>query len=187
MRYKHQRYQGGLLIVNYTSMYTRSQKGIKTRMETTVGLYGKGNEIISWPSLYVGLCFVLSGNYCYMWYHCWSMLHQIYMSQISNDNVHQGTQTISNDDNIHSSLCVVGKRWKTFLCMWVPLYNAIASVLSRYVSWVTMCSFMHGQHSKWIPNSSMVWPHSHHEICKIVKCDIPKRIWSVIKKWVEDK
>jgi hypothetical protein len=34
-------------MVNDTCMYTRSQKGIKVRMETIVGLYGKGNEIIS--------------------------------------------------------------------------------------------------------------------------------------------
>jgi hypothetical protein len=43
MRYKHQRYQGGLLMVNYACMYIRSQKGIKARMETPGGLYGKGN------------------------------------------------------------------------------------------------------------------------------------------------
>jgi hypothetical protein len=30
------------------------------RIETIVGLYGKGNEIISWRSLCVGSCFVLS-------------------------------------------------------------------------------------------------------------------------------
>jgi hypothetical protein len=29
------------------NMYIRSKKKIKMRMETTVGLYGKGNEIIS--------------------------------------------------------------------------------------------------------------------------------------------
>jgi len=41
-------------MVNYTGMYTKSQKRIKMRMETTVGHYGKGNEIISWLSLCVG-------------------------------------------------------------------------------------------------------------------------------------
>jgi hypothetical protein len=30
-------------------MYARSKKGIKTKIETIVGLYGKGNEIISSP------------------------------------------------------------------------------------------------------------------------------------------
>jgi len=34
-------------MVNYIDMYTKSHKGIKTKMETIVGLYGKGNEIIS--------------------------------------------------------------------------------------------------------------------------------------------
>jgi len=33
--------------VSYIGMYTRSKKGIKVKMETTVNLYGKGNEIIS--------------------------------------------------------------------------------------------------------------------------------------------
>jgi len=47
IRYKHQRHQGGLLMVRHISMYTRSKKGIKIGMETTIGLCGKGNEIIS--------------------------------------------------------------------------------------------------------------------------------------------
>ncbi len=34
-------------MMNYTCMYTRNKKRIKMRMETTVGLYGKGDEIIS--------------------------------------------------------------------------------------------------------------------------------------------
>jgi hypothetical protein len=58
IRYKHWRYQGSLLATSYIGMYTRSKKGIKMRMETTIGLYGKGNEIISlrllcfeWPLL----------------------------------------------------------------------------------------------------------------------------------------
>jgi hypothetical protein len=36
-----------MLMASYIGMYTRNKKGIKTRMETIVGLYGKGNEIIS--------------------------------------------------------------------------------------------------------------------------------------------
>jgi len=34
-------------MANYIGMYTRSEKGIKMEMETTIGLYGKRNEIIS--------------------------------------------------------------------------------------------------------------------------------------------
>jgi hypothetical protein len=34
-------------MTSYISMYTNSKKGINMGMETTVGLYGKGNEIIS--------------------------------------------------------------------------------------------------------------------------------------------
>jgi hypothetical protein len=47
IRYKNQRYQGGLLMANYIDMYIRNKKGIKMRMETIIGFYGKGNEIIS--------------------------------------------------------------------------------------------------------------------------------------------
>jgi hypothetical protein len=47
-------------MVSYIGMYAKSQKGIKTKMETTIGLYGKGNEIIFWHSLHVRLCLVLS-------------------------------------------------------------------------------------------------------------------------------
>jgi hypothetical protein len=32
------------------------------------------------------------------------------MSQIGNDNVHQGSKTISSDDNIRLSSCVVGEK-----------------------------------------------------------------------------
>jgi hypothetical protein len=64
-------------MVNYFSMHTRSKKGIKVRMETIVGLYGKGNEIIVWNSLYVGLSLVLNDNYYCMCCHCQNMLHQI--------------------------------------------------------------------------------------------------------------
>jgi hypothetical protein len=34
-------------MVNYIGVYTRSKKGIKTKMEKIIGFYGKGNEIIS--------------------------------------------------------------------------------------------------------------------------------------------
>ncbi len=62
IRYKRQRNQGGLLMASYIGMYIRSKKGIKVRMETTMGLYGKGYEIISWRSLCVRSYLVLSNN-----------------------------------------------------------------------------------------------------------------------------
>jgi hypothetical protein len=97
IRYKHQRSQGGLLMVSYTCMYTR-------------GLYGKGNEIISWHSLCVGSCFVLNDNSCCMHYHCRSTLHQICMSRINNDNVYQCSKIVFGDDNIHSCPCVAREK-----------------------------------------------------------------------------
>jgi hypothetical protein len=34
-------------MASYIGIYTKKKKGIKTRMETIIGFYGKGNEIIS--------------------------------------------------------------------------------------------------------------------------------------------
>jgi hypothetical protein len=156
-------------------------------METTIGLYGKGNEMIFWRSLYVGLCLVLSDNCQCMHFCCWSTLHQIYTNQINNDIIYKGTKTISSDDNVHSSLCVAREKVKnlflyvnfTFRC---DNYNCI----SKHTS-TTVGSLSHEQCSKWVPKSSMVWPHWHCERCETIRCDIMKRIWSVIRKWVEDK
>ncbi len=83
-------------------------------MEATVGVYDKGNGIISWRSLCVGSCLVLSGNCCCMRYYRQSILHQICISWIGNDNVHQGSKTISGANNIHSSLFVVGEKVSNF-------------------------------------------------------------------------
>jgi hypothetical protein len=153
------------------------------RMETIIGLYGKGNEIISWRSFCVGSCFVLSDNYHYMCYRHWSMLHQIYTSRIDNDNIHQGTKIVSSDDNIHSSLCVTGKRWKTSLYT----FDAIIAMVFWSISWAIVCSLPHRQCSKWIPKSLMVWSHLHCERCRTIRCGIPRRIRNVVKKWAKDK
>jgi hypothetical protein len=83
-------------------MYTRSQRGIKTKMETTIGLYGKGNEIISQCSLYGRIVPYLEWQLLLQ-----SMLHQICINRINNDNVYQGLKTTFGDDNIHSSLRMV--------------------------------------------------------------------------------
>jgi len=93
-------------MASYTSMYIRSQKGIKTKMETTVGLYDKENEIIFQFLFYVGSCLVLSDKCHCMCYHRQNMLHQIWTSRISNDNVRPSLKIV----NIHSSSCVAGKK-----------------------------------------------------------------------------
>jgi hypothetical protein len=80
-----------------------------------------------------------------------------------------------------------GKRWETSLCTWTPFSNAIVAMVFRSVSWATMCWLLHEQCSKWIPKSSIIWPHWHNKRCGIIGCGIPKQIWSVVSKWVEDK
>jgi hypothetical protein len=79
------------------------------------------------------------------------------------------------------------KRWKTSLYMWVSFFNAIDAMKSRSISWVVVHSLLHGQCSKWIPKSLMVWSHWHLEICAIIGCGISRWIHSAIKKWAEDK
>jgi len=157
------------------------------RMVTIVGLYGKGNEIISWRLLWVGSCLVLNNNYHCMCCHHWNTLHQIYTSRIRNENIRQDTKIFFGDDNIHSFSCVVGKRWKTFFYMWVPLSNVIVTTIFWSVSWAAVCSFPHRQCNKWIPKSLMVWPHLNRERCKTIGCGLLRQIWSVIRKWAEDR
>jgi hypothetical protein len=45
IRYKHRRHQGGLLMMSYIGMYT-SQKWIKMKMETTIGLYPRFDSFL---------------------------------------------------------------------------------------------------------------------------------------------
>jgi hypothetical protein len=97
-------------MASYTSMYVRSKKGIKMKMETTIGLYGKGNEINFWCLFCLGSWLILSGNCCYMHYRHQSTLYQICTNLISNDNVYQGLKIVFGDDNIHSSLCMAREK-----------------------------------------------------------------------------
>ncbi len=101
-------------MASYTCMYIRSQKGIKTKMKTIVGIYGKGDEIISQHLFCVGSCLVLSGNCRCMCYCRQSTLHQIWMSWINNENICQGLKKFFGENNIHSFLCVVREKQKNF-------------------------------------------------------------------------
>jgi hypothetical protein len=96
-------------MASYTCMYKRNQKGIKMRMETSIGLYDNGNEIISWHSLCV------RSIPCIEWQmslHALSLSKHIALDlyKLDNDNVPHGSKIVFGDDNIHLSLCVVGKR-----------------------------------------------------------------------------
>jgi hypothetical protein len=94
LRYKHRRYQGCMLMVSYIGMYTKSQKRVKTNLETIVGRYNKGDEIIFWCSLCVRSCLVSISN-CYCMHCCYqNTLHQICMSWIDNYNICWGSSPI---------------------------------------------------------------------------------------------
>ncbi len=175
MKYKHQKYQGGLLMASYTTMYTRNHKGIKTRMETIIGFYGKGNEIISWCLLCVGSCLV-NGNCHYMCCHHWNTLHQINTNRIGmTTSIKVQKLSLVMTTSIHLHVWQ-GKRWKTFIFTWASFSNAMAAMVSRNVSWAAMHSFLHEQRNKWICKSSMVWLHWHYEKCTTIWCGILKWI-----------
>jgi hypothetical protein len=80
-----------------------------------------------------------------------------------------------------------GKTWETILCTWTPLSVEIDVMVFQSLSWVVVHSLLHEQRNKWIPKSSMVWPHWHCERCETIRCGIPRWIHNVIRKWADDK
>jgi hypothetical protein len=81
------------------------------------------------------------------------------VSQVSNDDVHQGLETISGDKDIHSLSSVARKKVGDLLLNTFPLSKAIYATISQSVSRVVVSSFLQGQRSKRLPRSSMVRPH----------------------------
>ncbi len=75
-----------------------------------------------------------SNNYCYMRCHHQNMLHHIYITQIDNDNIGQGSKTIFGDDNVHSSSCVAAEKVKTlFLYMNSTLQCDSCNGISKHI------------------------------------------------------
>jgi hypothetical protein len=96
---------------------------------------------------------------CMCCHHRRCSLHHICASHVSNDNVHQGPETISTDKDIHLSLNVVRELVGDHpLNMCSTLQNNSYNI-PRNVSWVIVCSLRLGYWNKWVPWSSMVWPH----------------------------
>jgi hypothetical protein len=112
-------------------------------------------------------------------YQC--SLHHIYAHRVNNDDVHQGSE------DIHSSSSVAREKVGDLplnMCS-ILQNNSCDNIWS--VSWVVVHSLLQGHQSKWVPRLSIVWPHKCHEKWETIGCDKPKRIHSVVKKWVEDK
>jgi hypothetical protein len=158
-----------------SSLCTSSQKWIKTRMKTLKHLNNNGNEVI--------ICCYFEGWSCFheqsSSLHVLSslMLVALYLcKRVNNDNVHQNLRTVFNDKDIHSSLGVVREK-----VGYLPLNmcsilqsNSCDNILK--CTWAIIHSFPHGHWSKWVPRSSMVWPHWHHERWAIVGCGKPKQV-----------
>jgi hypothetical protein len=62
-------------------------------------------------------------SFCMCYYH-WCSLHHIYVSWISNNDIHQGSRVISGDKDIHSSLVVAREKMK-------DLYLNMCSILQN--------------------------------------------------------
>jgi len=79
------------------------------------------------------------------------------------------------------------KRWKTSLSTCIVLSKTIIATMSQNVLWATIRSLPHGHRSKWVPRSSMVWPHWHRERCITIGCSKPRQVHSATRKWANDK
>jgi hypothetical protein len=80
---------------------TSNKKWIKTRMKTSMHLDSKGNEVIILCSFNIWSCLFLNNHHHCMCYHHWCSLHHIFANQISNDDVHQGLETVFGNKDIH--------------------------------------------------------------------------------------
>jgi hypothetical protein len=93
-----------------SGLCTSAQKWIKTKMETPIHFNNKWNEVITWCSLNIWLCFLLSSHHSCMFYCRQCSLHHICTNQINNDDVHQGPKVVSSDKDIYSSLGVAREK-----------------------------------------------------------------------------
>jgi hypothetical protein len=80
-----------------------------------------------------------------------------------------------------------GKRSETSFWTCAPLSKTIAMTISQSVSWPTVHSLLQRHQSKWVPWTLMVWPNWHRERWEIEKCEKPKRVHSVVRKWIGEK
>jgi hypothetical protein len=112
-------------------------------------------------------------------YQC--SLHHMYVNRVNNDDVHQGSK------NIHLSSSVTRKKVGDLLLNMCSIFqnNSYDNILN--VSWAVVHSLLQGHQSKWVLKLSMVWPHQCHERWETIGCGKPKRIHSVVKKWVKQK
>ncbi len=98
------------LIMSNSGMYTSSKKWIKTKMKKPIHLNNKGNEVITRCSFNIWSCLFLNNHHYYMCYHRRYSLHHIYASWVNNDDVHQSSEVVSDDKNIHLLSSVVKEK-----------------------------------------------------------------------------
>jgi hypothetical protein len=143
-------------------------------MKTPIGFNSKENEVIAWCSLNVWSCFFLNSHHCYMCYHHQHSLHHNCANWVNNDDVHQGSEGIFGDKDIHSSLGITKKKVGNLpLDMCSTFQNNSWDCILKCI--VDICSFPQGHQSKWVLKLSMIWSHSHHERWATIGCGKPRR------------
>ncbi len=131
--------------------------------ENTIRLNSKGNEVIIRCSFSIWLCLLLSNHHHCICYHCQYLLHHIYVSWVSNDDVHQGLKVICNDNDIHSLSSVEKEKVENLP---LNIYNTFQNNSYDNISKCIMncCTFTLARAPKqWVLKLLMVWPHLHRE------------------------
>jgi len=157
-----------------SGLCTNDHEWIKTKIKTPICLNSKGNEVITWCSFDVGLCLFSSNHRRCMCCCSRCLLHHIYASWVSKDNVCQSMQVVFGNKNIHLSSSVTREKVGASFWTRVLLSKAIVTIIFWSVWWVDVRSFPQGHWNKWVLRSSMVWPHWHCERCVIVGCGKPR-------------
>ncbi len=122
------------LMVHDNGMCTSGKKWIKMRMKTPIHLNSKGNEIIIWCSFTIWSCLFLNSHYSYMCYHHQCLLHHICVSWFNNDNIHQGSEVLSGDKDIHSSSSVANEKVGDLLLNMCSIFRSNSyDNISKYI------------------------------------------------------
>ncbi len=131
------------LMVHNSGMCTSGKKWIKKIMKTPIHLNSNGKEVIVWCSFTIWLCLPLNNHYSYMCYCHWCVLHHIYASQVSNDNVHQGLEIIFGGRDIHLLSSVVNEKVGDLLLnmcstFWCNSYDNISKCIVNYYMFISI-------------------------------------------------
>jgi hypothetical protein len=157
-------------------------------MKAPIRLNSKGNEVIAWCLVNIRSCFFLSNHCRYMCCCHWCLLHHIYVSRFSNDKIHQSMEVMFGNKNIHLLLGVAREKVGDLsLNMCSTFQSSNSNSIPKCAMSCVIHSFSQGHQNKWIFRLSMIWSHWHCKRWVTIGCGKPRRIHSVVRKWVDNK